>query len=484
MKRAIGGFALIGLLLALSVPARAGDDFDLEKERGKLYEWLADKHADIGDAYKKVQIYSLARKQYDRARELEPDNRSAWEGLGYKKRSGEWVVDEPLPDKDGVNGRDFLEARKKPDEEQKDTYEKCARRCRKLMEKAQDAGDARSAKIVAIDLLYYEPDNAEVHKLRGHEKDGEAWLPGVAKKWRDAGHEAVKAATFGDEMEGEDEQAKTIGATFNRRKGDWLTTRTSYDMTRAKMLHRNGEATIARAQALLGTDGPPFGKYKYTITHLQSRDEYEGMLTKVLELDGDDLEFARRLSGHGQSKPYGYFCFSSTAESADDMLCNTIALRVLAHAQGGSSDRAPWIDTGFGYLVTSQVLGTTMVRRYTMKQVGMTASDDKVIPEFTKKSGTPELLREVALYNINYNHDIKLRELIATKINDMQQAHAAKSFSFMEFIYAEHPEQAKVWLKRGGDKKPEDRAKALEADFGKSVEAIEDEWREWVLMNY
>lgn len=483
MKRALTCLTIASLLLTCSVQTRAGD-FELEKDRANLWEWMADKHAKLGDEYKKALIYTQARRQYDRSRELEPENRKAWEGLGYKKRSGEWVADEPLPDKDGVNGAAFLEARKKPDAEKIDVYEKCADRARKLVKKAQDAGDDRAARIIAIDLLYYEPDNADAHKLRGHEKDGDVWLPGFAKKWRDAGHEAVKAAGFGEELEGEDEQAKAIGTTFQRRKGDWLTTRTSYDVTRAKFLHRYGESTIACTQKLLGTEGPPFGRHTYTITHLQTRDEYEGMLTKVLELEADDLAFARKLSGHGQSKPYGYFCISSSDPSADDMLCNTVSLRVLAHAQSGSSDRAPWIDTGFGYLVTSQVLGSTMVQRYTMKVVGTTTTDDEVIPEFSKKAGMPELLREVALYNVNFNRDIKLRELIATEINDMQQAHAAKSFSFMEFIFEQHAEQARKWLKRGGEKKPGDRAKALEEDFGQSVEDIEAEWREWVLMNY
>lgn len=483
MKYSLICLTTLAFLLVISTPANAGD-FELDKERGKLWEWLADKHAKLGDEYKQVKIYSLARKQYDRSRELEPDNRKAWEGLGFKKKSGEWVVDEALPDKDEVFGAAFLEARKKPDEEKVETYEKCADRCRKLVEKATDAGDTRSARIIAIDLLYYEPENAEAHKLRGHEKDGDVWLPAISKKWREAGHKLVADASFGEELEGEDEQAKEIGSSFNRRKGDWLITRTSYDVTRAKMLHRNAVAVVKRTQELLGTEGPPFGQYEYTITHLQTRDEYEGMLTKVLKLEGDDLTFARRLSGHGQSKPYGYFCYSVSDASADDMLCNTVSLRVLAHAQSGKRDRAPWIDTGFGYLVTSQVLGTTMVQRYTMKEVGTTTADDKVIPEFSKKAGTPELLREVALYNINYNRDIPLRQLIATEINDMQQAHAAKSFSFMEFIYANHAEQASKWLKRGGTQKAIERTAAIEEDFGVKLEDLENEWREWVLMNY
>jgi hypothetical protein len=250
-------------------------------------------------------------------------------------------------------------------------------------------------------------------------------------------------------------------------------------------MHRNAEAAMKRAMELLGKEGAPFGRHKYTILHLQNFEEFEAMLTKVLKLEGDELEFGLQLSGYGQSKPYGYFTWANTEGGADDMLCNTIALRVLAHAQEeGLADRVPWVDTGWGYFVTSHTLGTTLTQRYTMKKEGATTTGAPVIPEFTKKAGTPDLLREVALYSIRHDRDIPLRQLDATEVNDMQQEHAAKSFSFMEFIYATQPDKARAWLKAGGDNKAEDRIKKMEQHFGKPLEELENDWREWVLLNY
>jgi tetratricopeptide (TPR) repeat protein len=471
------------LLLAVAyVPVDA--NFDLANERDKLWQWMADKHTEVGDEYKKAKIHTQARREYDRARELEPDNRKAWAGLGYRKRGSDWVPDTLLPDNDEVHGAEFLEARKKPDAKRTENYEKNADRARKLMQKADKAGDARAARIIAGDVLFYAPDDAEARKLKGHVNKHDAWQPEITAKWRDEGLKILGDAGFGDELEGEDEQAKLIEQTFNRRKSEFLITRTSHDSTRAKMLHRAGLATITRTLELLGSEGPPFGRHVYTITQLRTRTEHEAMLTNVLKLEGDKLDFAKRLSGHGQGAPYGYFCWSVSDTSADDMLCNTISLRVLAHAQTAAGDRAPWETTGFGYLVTSQVLGTTMTQRYSMKKVGETASDHEVMPEFTKKAGSPELLREVALYNIDFKRDVPLRQLIATEINDMQQAHAAKSFSFMEFVFAEHQDAARKWLRAGGPAKPEARAKLLEDTFGKTVEELENAWREWVWANY
>lgn len=475
--------ASLVLLLAVTVPVRAAG-YDYEKERLKLWEFLADKHAELGDEYKKALVFTHARKQYDRARELEPENRKAWQGLGYKKKDDKWLPDELMPEKDGVSGKEYLEALKKPDEEKKKTWDKCVDRARKVMEAARKAGDERAAKIAAVDVLYYASDDSAARKLRGYERVGEEWVPTFAKAWRDEGHKIVEAASFGDEVEGEDEQAREIGAIFKRRSSEWLMVRTTHADPRAKFIHRNGAATITRALELLGKEGPPFGGHQYTITHLQDQKEYEAMLTKVLNLEGDELEFGKRLSGYNQSKPYGYFTIATTDESADDMLCNTIALRVLGHAQTGVSDRAPWVDTGWGYLVTSHTLGTTRTQRYSMKKVGATSTGEEIIPEFTKKAGMPELLREVALYGIRHKRDIPLELLVGTAVNDMQQGHAAKAFSFMEFIYATRTDQARAWLKGGGEKKPEDRIKKLETHFGKPLNELENDWREWVLVNY
>jgi hypothetical protein len=475
--------AALLLLLAIFVPARAAD-FDYEKERLKLWEFLAAKHAELGDEYKKALIFTRARKQYDRARELEPDNRKAWQGLGYKKKEDKWVPDELMPDKDGVSGKEYLAALEKPEDEKKKVWEKCAERARKVMQAANKAGDVRAATIAAIDVLYYAPDDAEARKLRSYERAGDEWAPAFARKWRDEGHKIVEAASFGEELEGDDEQAKAIGVTFYRRGSEWLEVRTTLADPRAKFMHRCAEATIKRALELLGKEGSPFGTYKYTLTQLQDQKEYEAMLTKVLKLEGDELEFGKRLSGYNQRTPYGYITVASPDSSADDMLCNTVALRVLGHAQKGESDRAPWVDTGWGYFVTSHTLGSTMTQRYSMKEVGATTTGEEIIPEFTKKAGTPDLLREVVLYNIRHGADIPLEKLAGTQVNDMQQAHAAKSFSFMEFIYATQPEKARAWLKAGGDKKIEDQIKKIEAHFNKPLNELENDWREWVLVNY
>lgn len=479
MKNALMIFAAAGLLFALAVPASG--EYELEQNLSRLRGWLADKHTSIGDRYKRAQIFTEARKQYDRARELEADHRGALRGLGLRKRGDEIVENDPLPQEDPISGKEWLEAKEDPDEYKAGIVQDCADRCRRYMESALRQEDKRAARILATYLLHYAPDDEPARELRGHVESDDGWMPGFAKQWRESGSELLKESGFGEESDAADAQGEAIGTTFHRRESTHLAARTTISVDRAKMLHRSAEACTKAAMELIGAE-KPFGGHRFTVTHLRA-DEYEAMLTDVLKLEGEELKFAKRLSGYRTGDVYGYMNRAGNAASADDMLGNTVGLRVLAHHQDGESNRAPWMTTGFGYLVTSRVLGSTKTQRYSLEEQGATATSHEVQPEFSKESGTPGLLREVALYNMNFERDVPLSQLIVTEINDMTQAHAAKAFAFMEWAFSEHPEKAKTLLTAGAVE-PRERTEQIEEALGMSLDEVETALKEWVLAKY
>ncbi|MBK8206528.1 MAG: hypothetical protein IPK87_06975 [Planctomycetes bacterium] len=469
-------------LLACIAHVNAQPAYDLDAQRAKLWDFFADKHTEVGDEYKKVQLFEDARQQYLRAIELMPDHGKARRGLGMKKKGDAWVDDEPMPEKSPLKPSEKIEARKKPDELKAKNFEKCADRARKQVQAATSAGDTRAARILASDVLTYAPDDAAARKLRGHEKLGEDWMPGFAKKWREEGTAHVAKGTFGDEVTEEDEQAKEIGVKFTRRASKWLMARTTYDDTRAKLMHRNGEAAITRAMELLGVEAP-FGTHRYTITHFQSVAEYDAMLEKVLKLTGDELAFGKKLAGHGQSKPWGFLCRSNSDAGADDMIANTIAINVMNTNRRNGRLTQPWVETGFSYLITSQTLGTCITTRYSLIKQGATASSHTTMPELNKKSGTPDHLREAILREVTLKRDLPLSRIVNFETNDMTMEAAAKSFSLMEFWFSNYPDATRKYLASPGEEK-EARLTNIETHFGKKVEEIEAEWREWVLANY
>lgn len=456
--------------------------FDFAKARTALWDNLADKHVGLGDDYKKAQVFTEARKQYNRALELNPEMPRAMRGLGFDKRKGEWVADKPLPEKDALSAADLLKARKDPDDNRTKEYVRCAESCRKLVEKAAKAGDERGRRIAATDVLYYAPADEAALKLRGQVKDGESYVPEFAKAWRDAGRKIREAASEGAVLGGEDEQAKAIGAKFFRRQSEYMIVRTSVDDERAKVMHKAAEANMKRAMELLGVKENPFGPgRKYNLLQV-TREEFDAILTKVLKLEGDMLEFVRKLQGTNLGQP-SEFMTRGVRNGADDMVGNTLASRIALVARGKGPDRPPWVTTGFSYLVTSQVLGSVSTVRYTLVAQGRTSSSHEAIPDFSKKSGSPDLLREIALYDITFKREMPVEKLMNLKVNDVDQSAAAKSFALMEFFFAKYPEQARKWLNSPAARE-EEHAKELETAFGKPLAELEGEWREWVLAGY
>lgn len=479
MKRLAVSVLVFLALLAASMPAGGQAAYDLEGNRKRLWDFFADKHAEIGDEYKKAQLFEDARQQYLRGLELDGEHRKCRQGLGQKKKGNQWADDEPLPERSPLKPNEKIEARKKGDQLRDENYKKCADRARKQVQAAQQAGDERAARIITNELLYYAPDDAEARKRKGHVKSGEDWAPEFARKWRDEGGKLVEAASMGEEVSGEDEHAKSINTRFVVRSGKWLTARTSLDDARCRLMHRNAEAAAARSIELLGLEAP-FGRHRFVLTHLQSADEYFAMLEKVLKLEGDELEFAKKLTGRGHNNPWGFVCRSPSSAGADDMNANTIAINVMnAHRPKRAQ---PWMDTGFAYLITSHTLGTTSTTRYTLIKQGTTSSDHRVMPDLTKKSGTPEHLREAILRAVTYGRDMPLSRLLVTKTNDMDLEAAAKAFSLMEYWLHTDKDNLRKYLL--SDEEPEKLAQNLEQHFGKKIDEIETAWREWVLANY
>jgi hypothetical protein len=479
MRVALITLALMSIMYA---PAGAQKSFDVEKERADLWRFFADKHADIGDEYRKYQLFEDARAHYMRALEFDADNRGARSGLGQKKKGGEWVDDEPLPAESPLEGEAKAAARKKPDEARDKTYEKCAVRARKQVKDAESAGDADAARIMAIEVLRYAPNDEHARKLRGHINAGDDWMPEKCAEWRQAGLAAVAKATDGKEFPGTDEQAKAIGATFYRRQSDHLVTRSSKDIARAMTMHKHAEAHLTRAMEILGVSGAPFGTRRYTITHLDTNRRYYDMLEKVLKLEGDELEFGKKLSGHGQTDPWGFIARSNTDMQADDMIGNTLSIMLLESRRGGAGS-ADWLKTGFSYLVTSQVIARCGTTRSDMRKVGQTGSNFEVLPEFTKKSGSPEQLRDVILNEVIRGRDLPLEKLTQVGVNDMTIEYAAKGFSLMEYCFAKYPDATREWLKAAAPK-ADGRIAIIEKHLGKKVDELEKDWRAWVLMNY
>ncbi|CAG0930878.1 hypothetical protein PLCT1_01543 [Planctomycetaceae bacterium] len=479
MKRAF--LPLLALFLLHGAVAAEGFDFDAEKKR--LLEQLADGHCDLGKQYKGKLLYTDARAHYNRALLLVDQFADAMKGLGFEKSGGTWkeVEKNKMPEKNGVSGAEETKVRKELEAKRDSIYARLAAKIKDVAKRAKAGGKDLEANILLSYVPFYAPDDKEFREGRGHVKVGEDWMPSWAKLAAEHGADVLKAASEGEIDPAEDPQAKEIGVKFYVRKGKHVIARATESDERVKRLHKVIEGTITLSAELLVSERKPFnGTQLFTV--LQTREQYLAMVDKFSGKSGADLELARKLSGCNQQKPWGFFCFQPLWPGGDDMHSNTVAINMLAGYRR-SGDSEPWIDTGFSYLITARLLGTTNTIRYTVQDVGDTAVKGQDDLNMNKTSGGPAKLRQVALELAQSVKDTPLVTLAGTALNALKLQQAAKSFSFMEFIFQKYPEEARKWLAMIPGKGVAEIAN-LEKAFSKTATELDKEWREWVLVTY
>lgn len=479
MKRAL--LPLLALLLL--VGSIHADGFDFEAERKKMLEALADGHCDLAKQYKGKLLYTDARAHYGRALILVDDFSDAKKGLGFEKAGGGWKEnpDKVMPEKNGVSGAAESAARKELEAKRDAAYVRLAKKIKDIAKRAQAAGLEKESNILLSYVAFYAPDDKEVREARGHVKVGEDWMPSWAKAAAEHGAEVLKAASEGEADPAEDAQGKAIGVKLFVRKGKHVIARASESDERAKRLHKVIEGTIALSAELLASERKPFnGTQLFTV--LQTREQYLAMVEKFSGKKDADLELAKKLAGCNQQNPWGFFCYQPLWPGGDDMHSNTVAINMLA-AYRKSGESEPWIDTGFSYLITGRLLGTTNTVRYTVQDVGDTAVKGQDDLNMNKTSGGPAKLRQVALELAQSGKDTPLLTLASTALNALKIQQAAKSFSFMEFIFQKYAEQARKWLEMAPGKGVAEIAN-IEKAFGKTATDLDKEWRDWVLVTY
>ncbi len=479
MKRAL--IPLLSLLVLVgSVNA---DGFDYDAERAKMLDSLADGHCDLGKAYKDKKLFTDARAHFNRALILVDQYTDAMRGLGFEKSGNGWKEDEKkkLPEKNGVAGAEETKARKELESKRDAAYERLARKIKDVAKRAKSAGLENESAMLLSYVPFYAPNDKEVRDARGHVKVGEDWMPGFARIAAERGADVLKAASEGEADSAEDPQGKEIGVKFYVRKGKHVIARATESDERVKRLHKVIEGTITLSAELLVSERKPFNGTQF-FTVVQTREQYLAMVDKFSGKSGADLELARKLSGCNQQKPWGFFCFQPLWPGGDDMHSNTVAINMLAGYRR-SGDSEPWIDTGFSYLITARLLGTTNTIRYTVQDVGETAVKGQDDLNMNKTAGGPAKMRQVALELAQAGKDTPLPQLAATQLNAMKLEQAAKAFSFMEFIFTKYPEQARKWLATAPEKGVAEIPN-LEKALGKTAADLDKEWREWVLVTY
>lgn len=479
MKRALLPLFVLFILQG----AIAADGFDYDAERAKMLDSLADGHCDLAKSYKDKKLFTDARAHFNRALILVEGYSDAMKGLGFEKAGNGWKEDEKkkLPEKNGISGAEETKTRKEMEPKRDAVYERLAKKIKDIAKRAKASGLDKEANMLLSYVPFYAPNDKEVREARGHVKVGEEWMPGFARIEAERGADLLKAASEGEADPAEDPQGKEIGAKFWVRKGKFVIARATESDERARRLHKVLEGTLALSAEILASTSRPYNGAQY-FTVVQTREQYLAMVEKFSGKTGKDLELAKKLSGSNQQKPWGFFCHQPMWPGGDDMHSNTAAIHMLSSFRK-SSESEPWIDTGFSYLITARLLGTASTVRYTVQEQGETAVKGQDDLNMNKTAGGPARMRQIALELAQAGKDTPLATLAATQLNALKLEQAAKSFSFMEFIFVKYPEQARKWLAMAPGKGVAEIPN-LEKAFGKTATDLDKEWRDWVLVTY
>ena len=502
-------FALLLLILtplASVTIVRADREFDFAAEKTKLWSRLADDHADWGDDYSDEKLFIDAKSEFGRALYLEPENKKAMRGLGYKKQKDEWVrdQDDELPVIDGVEGDEATKAREKVEKKLERFIEDCVKRLISLADDCIEAGEDDSALVCYHEVVYYDPSNEQAQSARGYVLVNGKWIREVWKDFRVAGDAEVEKASAGLKDEAVDPQATKLGITLARRYSDYFDVRTQAGDTRSQRVHKVAVAARHVSQELLGEkDTAPFawdgevgeaGKYGRTMK-LLGLNQYATYISYIDEYgpkDEKQRDFQKKLAGGPIQGAYGYFWREGSDAFGDDVTANQVARRILYfyRPKNEKLGTAEWIYAGFSYYLTARVLDTTITKYYTLsedKSGGRTRAVRKKTgdePDTTRNPNlTPDDFRSIIRYEVMQGTDIALPTLAETPLNEMTEYHAAKSFSFFEWLTENHAESMRAWLK--------DDIKEARQDLNKLAELLEmnvgdmdNAWRKWVLETY
>ncbi len=474
----------------------------LQSKWQDLLDDYADRHVKLGTRYQTAGDVSRAIRQYRSALWLVTDHRAARLSLGYKLREGKWEEDALLVEPEPVD-----ESKLSPEElralERK--RELVDRRCVPILseETRQATALAKSSLEIAskAGLLKltalrksalqiagaYAPYNADVAKARDFiSRDGEWEHPKLALPAQLAGR-LLTSASSGRPLGEPDAQATALGwKSMQVRTDDTLpfTVRTTKGSERSMRLMKVADSTAAVVRELLGQNGnTSFKEGNFVVTEVSSREEFTMWLDKFDNGDAVQRIINRRATAIWTGDPFGCMIHWLSDLAADDAASNSIAMAIQWNVRGRQS--APWVRDGFCYLVTTRLLGTTMIKRYEVESRSRTHDWNYELNRTPRGNPYgPSEFRRLALEMVRLGGDISFSDLAKTVTSKMTERHIAKSLSLMEFLVTAHPDKFKAWMTQEIPRNSDGDLPRLLSLLELDEAGLQAAWADWIASHY
>ncbi|MCB9893956.1 MAG: hypothetical protein H6839_05900 [Planctomycetes bacterium] len=465
------------LLLAQPRPADADANFGVtpDKKLAKALADLADTCFECGDMAKGKGLYTYARSYFSHGLEFDTDHKKIRKVMGFERKKGAWVLEEdmiPLTDKINESKRDELVEKLRV--ETAPLREKAAEKIWKFVEDTELPAPQRML------ALYYTLQLFPEH--RGAQKAARCmpanwWYRHQLDDEADTNREVwIQRADAGQAFEEKSPYEEQSGLPMSKRRTKHLITH--MDMGDkgpewAKNLAQFGEACRTRISELLGIDlpkEPTSDDQRLHYTVLIERDRFARFVEKCSGIpDASDRKTRAETSGGTPVyKPYGACWFYPNYTNdfgVRDGMAHDLGYKEMVRHFG--SENYYWLIRGFGYVLSTQMNGSTSSRFFAVKSTGVIDTGGaESLPGLGNCAAGWRL--HVAM-TVAGDKPLTLSDLVKMRPQDYGQDETAAAFCFTDYLLHAHKEKLGEFMKnayeefvaRYKEKKPAESASEL-----------------------
>jgi tetratricopeptide (TPR) repeat protein len=431
----------------------------IEGRAGRVFQSL-------GLKAKRWQLYRSAAASLRDALAYDPSLGPARKALGYKRRQGAWILDDPhkLPTTDGKRA---AKRRVEWNKEHTSEVEALAERFRELARGAQQAGRKKIASRLWRKALTLRPDHPESRAGISHvrTKLHQAWVWSVDAKY-------VRGMSRGSAVSHPGYAAQRMGYRCNARDTPTLYLAGYLNHEWLSYAARYGEA----AQGCLRHNfGLRRGKYQIYFLLLKDKKRYRRFLetNRPKDTKAEIDHLVKHSAGSGASIDGWYAMVADEKSEIGDAVIRSVARNALGNVGRGLDDSPFWVE-GIKTYLSIRFHGTAEY---------FTVGDESRNPHlkrlWSQVESWPLRLRSL----IQTGECISLEQLLKNRrFNSFSAADTAHSWSLIDFMIRTRQKGLKAYLAQVRSKS--DVVAVFRKAFGETPAEVEAAWKRWALARY
>jgi hypothetical protein len=471
---------LSAALVAALVASASADETAAERyykaRIAKVEKQAAMRLWDAAEKARGASLFKFAREEARRVLDLDPDNAKARAFLGYVKKDAGWEIDLaqsgklPTENVQTTNGPRLVDAEPawrtlaaKADLDVAAIYASFGDECAAKSYRAE--AETAYGKALALD-----PESPSAHRGLGHVKLAEGlWLPSADARAFEAARIArpVDAASYYDQL---------FETKLNKAESAHFRVECDFDQKAIAGYLDACEKTYAAYLVDMGlpSDTDVFAKPR--VFCVMSADaQWDKWVNRIVQYGNQG--FYRGLMCH-LARDRGV-CGVRNFEGATDEKRRDRLMHQSAHFMNYALFDVPdgcWVDDAIAYRYPILLTGTSYAFCLAPRKEDYAKTGAE--PNWSDPTQWKAMLKEM----VAKKDDAELRLIVTKRSYDLPIVASIKAWSVVDLLLKRDRKAFVAMLRETKDTK--DFVTLLETRFGKSVEAIDDEWRKWVLATY